>query len=167
MAWNAMEYRCGHTERVQLYGPNRLREQQVARAATQLCPVCYREEREKQNADLADRVESEASLPTLTGGSPSQLNWARAIRAGAVGILEQIAGDESIGNAEVSHAQIVVFCKRILKQSDTKYWIDHREKFAVKDRLAYYIAQRIAEDTAKEAGKKALGLGGAQPCKQS
>lgn len=83
MAWYEMEYRCGHSERVQLYGPRRDRERTLEWAKEHKdCPECYKERMEKERDERNARS---AQLATEIGftplnGTPKQIAWANAIR---------------------------------------------------------------------------------------
>jgi hypothetical protein len=48
MAWTWITYKCGHEERIQLYGPGRARDARIASYAQRLCRACYFEEHEAQ-----------------------------------------------------------------------------------------------------------------------
>ena len=72
MAWNRLNYACGHTEQVQLYGKMDSRGRTIAAAESHDCPAC-RAAKAKSDAD-AD------GLQPLTG-SDKQVAWAAQIRA--------------------------------------------------------------------------------------
>ena len=72
MAWYTINYKCGHTERVQLYGAHKERYAKIERMEACNCPEC--EAKAAQDRAAAD------GLPALTG-SDKQISWAADIRA--------------------------------------------------------------------------------------
>jgi hypothetical protein len=52
MAWEYIDWSCGHEDRKQLYGPNKERERYVAWAEESgICPDCYREQKRAESAE--------------------------------------------------------------------------------------------------------------------
>ena len=65
-----IEYACGHTGTVQLFGKTADRERKVKWLKTQLCPACEKAEREKRydaEAKEAKEKADELGLPELQG----------------------------------------------------------------------------------------------------
>ena len=72
MAWYTINYNCGHTERVQLYGAHKDRYAKIEAMERRACPEC--------EAKAAQERAASDGLPTLTG-SDKQIGWAADIRA--------------------------------------------------------------------------------------
>ena len=150
MAWYGIDHSCGHHDRVQLYGKTSGREQEVERREKSLCSDCWKAEQERRNTEAAKAAEvANPGLPTLTG-SPAQITWAGAIRAKAIDVIAQAVAD--------ADQEVTAFAKRVLKQSESRYWIDRRDSFGSAYSARSYLSRRVAEEKAKAAGKQALGL---------
>ena len=72
MAWYTINYTCGHTERVQLYGAHKDRYAKIEAMERRVCPEC--------EAKAAQEQAASDGLPALTG-SDKQISWAADIRA--------------------------------------------------------------------------------------
>ena len=72
MAWYTINYTCGHTERVQLYGAHKDRYAKIEAMERRACPEC--------EAKAAQEQAASDGLPALTG-SDRQISWAADIRA--------------------------------------------------------------------------------------
>lgn len=72
MAWYTINYTCGHTERVQLYGAHKDRYAKIEAMERRACPEC--------EAKAAQEQAASDGLPALTG-SDKQISWASDIRA--------------------------------------------------------------------------------------
>ena len=72
MAWYTINYTCGHTERVQLYGAHKDRYAKIEAMERRACPEC--------EAKAAQEQAASDGLPALTG-SDKQISWAADIRA--------------------------------------------------------------------------------------
>ncbi len=151
MAWYEINYTCGHQGREQLYGPHRQRENKIEYLERGVCRDCFVAQRNANNKDIADKAETATpGLPDLKG-TERQVPWARTIRAKAIENIKMVAG-------ETQDAEVIEFCKRMLRQDSATYWIDRRDTFSNSTSTASYIRRRIAEEKAKEAGKAVLGL---------
>lgn len=120
MAWTDVIYSCGHTDRIQLYGPGKERERWLYAAEQyKLCPVCLAEQRKQAAIDAAAQNKG-AGLPELTG-SAKQIAWAEQIRAKVVA---------KIGEDEFLPDRIDEYRATILAAAATKtsaaWWIDRR-----------------------------------------
>jgi len=86
MAWNEINYSCGHSDRIQMYGPHRARESKKEWMERGVCPECYRkqkvEERAKERQVAAEQARA-SGLPALVG-SEKQVAWAEVIRKNAL-----------------------------------------------------------------------------------
>lgn len=84
MAQYKVNYSCGHTGIVNLFGKGAEREQKIAWYEKQgLCPECYAKEKEAAREALRNAAKAQAQelkLPELEG-TEKQVNWAIAIRA--------------------------------------------------------------------------------------
>lgn len=127
MAKYTVSFSCGHSDEIQLLGPEAERQRKIAwfgRSGT--CVACRRADKA---ADLA-ALEGEHGLPALTG-SDQQISWARDLRAAKVAqIVAQ--GDAAMAavpeaarpKAEAQRAQVYGL---LAKPTAAKFWIDLRE----------------------------------------
>jgi hypothetical protein len=107
MAKYTVNFSCGHTQVVELFGKNTERERKISyfeRSGT--CSDCYRAQQDtKRQAELS--VYNSANLPALTG-TPKQIDWANKIRCEKYQMFAN-RGFERIAN-----------------ESAAAWWIDHR-----------------------------------------
>ena len=70
MAWETITFSCGHTERVQMYGPHKDRERKAAWfEQSGLCSECLEKDREQQKIVIAVLAMAEQlGLATLAEG---------------------------------------------------------------------------------------------------
>lgn len=113
-------YSCGHTDTVQLYGPNKDRERKLEWLKNQLCPDCNKkhlEEERMKKAKLALEEAKVAGLPELTG-SEKQIAWALEIRQTILN-----------GLADANHQDddTIKVRKFVSGIAEAKWWINHRE----------------------------------------
>lgn len=71
MAWYTINYTCGHTDRIQLYGKEDARQRIVAAKERCMCPECEAAEANKA---------AEGSGLSILIGTPKQVSWASDIR---------------------------------------------------------------------------------------
>lgn len=124
MAWYPITYRCGHEDRIQIYGPVKDRQWKADRSADRLCRDCWLKEREQKN-QKDQAANAEAGLPALTG-SPKQITWAESIRKRQLAEVKDIQDTyETHGNAD--NARVVAAAHKALSAVDSaKWWIDTR-----------------------------------------
>ena len=111
MAWHTIDHVCGHSQRVQIYGPTRDRDRKAEWHASRLCPDCFAVQQERERAEAgakAAEAAKAAGLPTLTG-TDKQVSWAEQIRDGARrGISAALVRMETVlrgqGRVEVADA---------------------------------------------------------------
>ena len=148
-----IEYACGHTGTVQLFGKTADRERKVKWLETQICPACEHAEIEKRRAEeatVAKEKAEEFGLPELEG-TPKQVSWALTIRDKILNReldtlkIKQRRKDE---DAEKQRQFIDWLCQ----QNQARFWIDHRRHYS--DELQYFWNQDQQE---KEAEKMLLG----------
>ena len=117
MAWYNITYSCGHTERVQLYGPHRDRESYIEYASrAKFCPDCYRakkDEERRQENERAASLAGEIGLGALTG-SEKQVAWATTIR--------QRALEEALRAGGIKEKIVPL----LNHETSAKWWIDNR-----------------------------------------
>jgi len=145
MAWYDVDYSCGHSDRIQCYGPTRGRQAQ-ADEGRKLCPECYREQRDKRNAEQSAKdadAAKVAQLPTLSG-SDKQVAWAETIRARMLNdlapyaakaavyrsqlpaVAEQIGASATDKRLDDVAAWLTGRIAHVRSQASAKWWIDHR-----------------------------------------
>jgi len=137
MAWETINYSCGHTADLQMYGPHKDRESKkewLERSG--VCPECYKakKDEERKQADVV-AAEKNATRPALKG-SEKQIAWAEKLRAYNYDIFvaakkrgeEAMAGGHNPGDAE---KQIFDFVVAAGNCTSAKWWIDNREAIGV------------------------------------
>jgi hypothetical protein len=141
-------YSCGHTDTVQLYGPNKDRERKLEWLKDRLCPACYKKLQEAQREAKVKEAIAEAKesgLPELVG-SEKQVSWALEIRHNML---------DGMSNANIIPAEYEILHAFVVKITDAKWWIEHRG-FDYYD-IAAYIREHpglISDNT--EAAKEAM-----------
>jgi len=144
MSWYDLNYACGHTDRMQIYGPTNDRQRQADAESRKLCPNCWRQQQDDRNAAAALAASCDAAaagLPDLTG-SPRQIAWAETIRQTMLAELVPAANTDRtrLAVAEGAHGMIAADDPRwqqlndyaqalsagYRRQSSAKWWIDHR-----------------------------------------
>jgi len=130
MAKYSAKFSCGHTETVELYGPEKDRSRKLAWMAGKVCSACYKAD---QSARAAEAVDAAGELPALKG-SDKQIAWATTIRAGiAADLGAQRAAIAAIapkvaGNAEAEAGIAAAYAAMdaALAQTSAAWWIDNR-----------------------------------------
>lgn len=118
MAWYTINYTCGHTERVQLYGAHKDRNAKIEAMERRACPEC--------EAKAAQEQAASDGLPALTG-SDKQISWAADIRARwlADGLSKDVKG---LVNALVDELEAVTddpeTAKRLMSEALTSLGAD-------------------------------------------
>lgn len=79
MARYEINYRCGHTGEVQLYGKNADREKEIKRLEKDLCPECFKTWIRNRNAEEAKEILGDIVLPELEG-TEKQIEYAKDLR---------------------------------------------------------------------------------------
>jgi hypothetical protein len=172
MSWYNVNYACGHSDRMQVYGPTKDRQDIADREGRKDCPDCWRKAQDERNAAATLQAQADntaAGLPTLTG-STRQIAWAETIRAAAkanieaaIGNYEQAVAFNSMLSAPRAIpplADLIAFAARVMRQAGARYWIDRREEFGDPRSTGSYLFRRTAEEHAKQIG--AAMLTGAQ-----
>lgn len=126
MAWTDISAACGHTYREQMYGPHRGRESRASYLEGRDCPDCWKEKRDKENAEKAAHAAVEnGDLPQLIG-SVKQVPWAETIRAEKVkqlrALQERLAGGTN--SEKVAKAREII--QKRLDNNSAQFWIDNR-----------------------------------------
>ena len=168
MAWYGVDYTCGHSDRMQVYGPTRDRQAIADREGRKDCPNCYREKQDKIRDAAADVAAKEAvakGLPELAG-STAQIKWALTLRAKAEGniALALARYSEALNQNALAAAPLVVppfdefvaFANRVLRQNSAKYWIDRRDSFVDANSTSRYLFRRASEEHDKATGAAML-----------
>jgi hypothetical protein len=154
MAWYNINYTCGHTDRMQLYGKETSRQREIHNRERGNCQDCWKNENAKRNSAIADAAEAaNPDLPALVG-SDAQVLWARGIRARAVDNIARAIGQ--MDAIDISTADAATLAAQILRQVQAEYWIDRRDSFGTAERARVYIAMRLQEKREKAAGKEIL-----------
>lgn len=129
MAWYEIEYKCGHKDRMQLYGPYAERNRKIEwYKENVICPNC-RAATQKEEAEQQKKADAESGLPALSG-SPKQIQWAVMLRKAYMDKLEDAfvrrQTEESPDVIRTVSRQIILG-----KQTEAKWWIDHRDMSAL------------------------------------
>ena len=143
-----IEYACGHTGTVQLFGKTADRERKVKWLETQICPACEKKERQERYAAEAAEAQQKADelgLPELKG-TEKQVNWALTIR-------EQIYSDCKKFINLKCHPENQKYLDWLFAHDQATFWIDNRNNVSFlklkykKEMEKQEVEDRIAEDT--------------------
>lgn len=166
MAKYDINFACGHTAVIHLYGKESYRQERIKwMEEHSICPDCYKKQLAEDRAKAAEEaaaIAKEMGLPDLEG-SPKQVSWANEIRNGMIknansniehisSAMEKYADrmtPENVQQAEegISFWQVSIEC--IASEKSAKKFIDAREDhFSAKD---YILAK---EDIT--SGKKVI-----------
>ena len=117
---------CGCTTRHDLIGPHKSREWRIKILSEKPCDSCWREERERRNAEQnaeAAKANRELELPALIG-TEKQIPWAESIRLRllrAVDEVLQIRGDLR------DHPHMPAVLDALYAETRASWWIDQRD----------------------------------------
>lgn len=148
-----IEYACGHTGTVQLFGKTADRERKVKWLETQICPTCEHAEIEKRRAEeaaVAKEKAEEFGLPELEG-TPKQVSWALTIRDNIIKRELDALKRKQRRNSEAAENQRQ-FIDWLCQQNQASFWIDHRRHYS--DELQYFWKQ---DQQKKEEERMLLG----------
>lgn len=141
MAEQDVEWSCGHTTEVQVYGSRHERERYLGWAGSiGLCTDCYREKKraERERVGAENRALAPDSMPEISSGTEKQNAYATDIRArlwaeyeryvtfgrkrsaGSVDVREVVADE----NAERVYGCRADFVREVFGIYDHRYWID-------------------------------------------
>jgi hypothetical protein len=131
MAKYTVNYSCGHSEVIQLYGKCSEREKRISWLEQRICPQCFKKEKEEEKRIANEQAAKEAKekgLPNLIG-SIKQIAWAETIRKNALSsssnqVLENyIPKDEK---EKVLYEKAKELRKYLETEISSKWWIDNR-----------------------------------------
>lgn len=126
MAWENVNYSCGHAERQQFYGHHTDREAKREWMERGVCPDCFRaqkEEEKKQENERAASLANEIGFAPLTG-SDKQIAWAQSIRQKK---YEALAASLNHPNPKAAYA---LMAEAMSLETSAKWWIDKRDSSA-------------------------------------
>lgn len=135
MAKYNITYKCGHEDRVELFGKMSVREWRLEQMAGELCPECQR----KAEMERLKKQEEEDGLPSLTG-SEKQIAWAMKLRDDALKHLRITSYNADVKiqqlqkqNDDVSGLQLIkeyvnTTMMYMSEQTDSKFFIDRRDE---------------------------------------
>jgi hypothetical protein len=131
MAWNIINYTCGHNDRIQMYGKNTERESRKAWLEKGVCPDCYRKQKEEERkieSEVAAEQARENGLPELAG-SEKQIAWAETIRKNALTSTRNKIKEGYVAK-DAEEAALIKVSQEAKNQLETeksaKWWIDNR-----------------------------------------
>lgn len=138
MAWEMVNYSCGHSEREQFYGPHRDRERKKEWKERGVCSDCYRKQKNEERAKASQVAAEQAKaggLPALVG-SEKQIAWAETIRKNALASAQNnvLSRDTfaalPVDKQESSRGVFEVMRTardRLETEPSAKWWIDNRD----------------------------------------
>ncbi|HLZ64413.1 MAG TPA: hypothetical protein VKR06_46390 [Ktedonosporobacter sp.] len=145
MAKYTITRKCGHSEEMQIGGPEKDRPGKADWLATQSCVACRR----NQTRLSVDAWTEERGLVELEG-TEKQVSWADKIRKE---LIEEMDRFLDLANASPEHPDspyIIRAYKWALIQSKAAWWLDRREQTG-RTQLTKMIEQLKANDAKKEA----------------
>lgn len=149
MAKYQINYKCGHSGEVQLFGKHEDRYRKIEwLEANCNCPDCERKEYEEYSAKAA---EDNKGLVKLTG-TPKQIQWAEVIRSNAIKSIDELKSELNakvlaMGAMTDEHKQVYnQICETLesfLANNNSSWWIDNREHFDSLKYLMSFVKQTI------------------------
>lgn len=135
MAKYYVEFSCGHTDEVQLFGKMSERERKIGWLEREgLCPACWeaqKAEQRQREVEAAEKAAKEKGLPELTG-TPKQVAWAVTIRAK---MMQSIDEYEERNRGRKNHPKYPMIIKAIeearaylASKTDAAFFIENRMK---------------------------------------
>lgn len=134
MAKYTINYACGHSQDVQLYGPGKERERKIEWLERGDCPECWKAkqaaDRIAQNAEAAAQNAGAVSLV----GTEKQIAWAESIRRPVLAEIPKML--ERMGTIQYSQwmlqarDEMHAFLDKIAAENRAAWWIDNRAEFA-------------------------------------
>lgn len=136
MAKYNVTYKCGHEDRVELFGKMSVREWRLEQMAGELCPECQK----KAEMERLKKQEEEDGLPSLTG-SEKQIAWAMKLRDDTLNSLRmtgqrvevEIQTCQKKGKNDDSLKLLKEYINTTMlylsEQTESKFFIDRRDEF--------------------------------------
>lgn len=134
MAKYNVTYACGHDQIIDMVGKDR--EWRLERESQKLCPACWYEERQKQQAQASAKAAEEAQeagLPALQG-TEKQVAWAETLRKVAIkkvtDLLLRFEERQEQSETKRRKREIQEFkdCLASFRlRTEAKWWIDNRD----------------------------------------
>ena len=154
MAKYNVTYKCGHEDRVELFGKMSVREWRLERMGQELCPECQK----RQQAEADKEFDKKNDLPELTG-SPKQIDWARHIRRECFEAFEKLTKtfeekirervtilavekhkEEQIDRVTKSQVDVLMDAiSYVSEQTESKFFIDNRDNFFSMNEVIYPV----------------------------
>lgn len=137
MAKYSVEFSCGHTETVQLFGKTAERDRKIEwyedYGCCSACCAAKKDAERKAANDAAAEKSAELALPELTG-SEKQIAWANTIRVNelsqfderSASVLKQVSVLSEAAQQEISDA-ILLQRSELVAKIEAKFWIDNRD----------------------------------------
>lgn len=122
-----INYSCGCTGTIRIFGKLKDSERRIAYLSTKLCPNCYTEQLKKEielkNIVVIKQSES-FGFPQLTG-TENQTKWANSIRLEIIKSLDKMRAIIEIDFHELYN----LFVKDILSNTSASFWISNRNEY--------------------------------------
>ena len=127
MAYYDITYKCGHTDRVQIYGTNVHGEceRKAAWYATILCPDCKRKTYENANEAAAQWCAAHDCVKLR--GSVRQVAWAENIRAKVIEGYELLYADIPEDAPQEYKTDISEKLRQFKSEDRANWWIECRD----------------------------------------
>ena len=130
MAKYQVDFSCGHTETVTLFGPMKDRYSRIEWLEEHgSCPACFRAEKERERDERnAAAKAANADMVSLVG-SEKQIAWAETLRRERVDAISEFRAqaDEAGADWESEQGRAVSRAiDHILAQAGAGWWIDNR-----------------------------------------
>lgn len=137
-----INYKCGHSEDQQLYGPVKDRESRISWAERQSCKDCYRAEIKAQ--EIAASIDRPALL-----GSEKQIAWAITIRLAAKKKFEVFLAMVRAANPANIPEGLDAASDNFFSNSSAKYWIETWRE-ATGRSVAHKVCQNLQDPSVRK-----------------
>jgi hypothetical protein len=157
MAHYDITYTCGHTDRINIIGPHRLRAAHIDSLESGACFECYKAEKHQAACEQAEALD----LPQLVG-SEKQVAWAETLRVTMLGKIDaemerlEAKADPNRQRTPAdldAERQVLHAISVISGETSAKWWIDHRYDSPV-DLIREVARAELRKPTAAEVQAK-------------
>jgi hypothetical protein len=127
MAWYDITYKCGHSDRVQIYGPLKLRDGKIRWYETCFCSECGAAERKKARLERLEEMKNQAEIMELPNliGTEKQIAWALEIRAKFLDDAQRKA--KAVDSDSINGALFRVMTDNSIRHNEAHWWIENRK----------------------------------------
>lgn len=148
MAKYTVDYTCGHSKEVQLFGPEKDRKRKLEWMASQVCLDCEN----AQETTVAQAYSQSNNLPALQGSTDKGRAWAETIRMQEITSTERKLQEyeakdkqrltaEQFAESQPLRDRFKQLLEEAKQQTAVSWWLDHKDGM-----LEYDIRQTVRKE---------------------